>query len=686
MTHTISPRRQIRLLPPELANQIAAGEVVERPASVLKELVENSLDAGASRIEVELEDGGRNMVRVTDDGRGIPAAELELAVTRHATSKISGIEDLSRINSFGFRGEALPSIASVSRFRMVSAPRDASGRYGEATSLEVDFGRVSRIGPAALAGGTVAEVRELFANVPARLKFLKSPATELKRAQDLLYRLILANPGVGFTLKLGGRVALRAEPGMELTRRLALIWPPLVVEALRPFRLEQHGMTVRGLASNPRSSQPRADRMLFFVNGRAVNDRLLLRAARQAYQGRLTSRDYPQIVLFLDIDPEAVDVNVHPAKNEVRFRDEQSVFVTALNAVGQVLNAQDAEQGAARYAASPADAAGGTLPGGPEPEDRPAFAPRPRGFWGTVDEMRVMPRRDPAHSAAASRSAAREAREAPALPASSPGRHVPGKPSFSAPFSPLLSTGGGLTEPAPRLGASTAPEGPSENGHAGPPSAARSLPADNDAEFPPQAAKPPLASPAGTPVNSTGDFRYLGQVAGTYLILAKGRDTLLFLDQHAVHERIMFEKFRSGGLKGTSRPLLIPLSLALHPSEAERFMEIRETLNELGFTAELTDGGAFCRISALPPAMERGDASAFLREALAGKKDDLVSLWITHACHSAIRAGQQLAPADALELVRQWLATEEPDYCPHGRPCAVTLDPADMEKLFKRRQ
>lgn len=662
MTQKTSPRRQIRLLPPELANQIAAGEVVERPASVLKELVENSLDAGASRIEVELEDGGRTMVRVTDDGRGIPAAELELAVTRHATSKISGIEDLSRINSFGFRGEALPSIASVSRFRMVSAPLNASGGRDEAASLEVDFGRVSRIGPAALAGGTVAEVRELFANVPARLKFLKSPATELKRAQDLLYRLILANTGVGFTLKLGGRVALRAEPGMDLARRLSLIWPPVVVEALRPFRLEQHGMTVRGLASNPRSSQPRADRMLFFVNGRAVNDRLLLRAARQAYQGRLTSRDYPQIVLFLDIEPDAVDVNVHPAKNEVRFRDEQSVFVTALNAVGQVLNAQDAERGAARYAApSPgtetAEGAAPDIMPGMMPDTTktgPAFTPRPLGFWGAADETRVMPRRAPL----------------PASPASSGVDSAAPYRSASPldPFSPLPGTGEGLAEPDAPFPVSPAP---AEQPDA---SARQSAPAQE------------RNARVGSPVNAAGDFRYLGQVAGTYLVLAKGRDTLLLLDQHAVHERIMFEKFRSGGLRGTTRPLLMPLTLALHPAEAERFMEIRDTLAELGFAAELTEGGAACRISALPPAMERGDASAFLREALAGKKDDLASLWITHACHSAIRAGQQLTPADALELVRQWLATEEPDYCPHGRPCAVTLDPADMEKLFKRRQ
>lgn len=673
MTHAVSPRRQIKLLPPELANQIAAGEVVERPASVLKELVENSLDAGASRIEVELEDGGRNMVRVTDDGRGIPADELELAVTRHATSKISGIEDLSRISSFGFRGEALPSIASVSRFRMVSAPLNAAGGRGEATSLEVDFGRVSRVGPAALAGGTVAEVRELFANVPARLKFLKSPATELKRAQDLLYRLILANPGVGFTLKLGGRTALRVEPGMDLPRRLSLIWPPLVVESLRPFRLEQHGMTVRGLASNPRSSQPRADRMLFFVNGRAVNDRLLLRAARQAYQGRLTTRDYPQIVLFLDIDPEAVDVNVHPAKNEVRFRDEQSVFVTALNAVGQALNAQDAAPGTAR-GAEPGDDAEHAAAEHAAQEERPAFVSRPPGFWGAADEMRIMPRRAPSDAPFPLPLSGNAADNPRADPGETPAR--PGRREHpSDPFTPSAAPAGGLAEPA----APPAWIAPERNHTAGLRAAE-----DEEADTGQDSGAPQQA--AGSAMNPAGDFRYLGQVAGTYLVLARGRDTLLLLDQHAVHERIMFEKFRAGGLRGTSRPLLMPLTLGLHPSEAERFMEIRETLGDLGFAAELTGGGAACRVSALPPAMERGDASAFLREALAGRKDDLASLWISHACHSAIRAGQQLTPADALELVRQWLATEEPDYCPHGRPCAVTLDPADLEKLFKRRQ
>ena len=677
MTQASSSRRHIRLLSPELSNQIAAGEVVERPASVLKELVENSLDAGASRIEIELEDGGRNLVRVTDDGRGILSDELELAVTRHATSKISGIEDLSHIRSFGFRGEALPSIASVSRFRMVSAPLNASGERDEAVSLDVEFSRISRLGPAALACGTVVEVRELFANVPARLKFLKSPATELKRAQDLLYRLVLANVGVGFTLKLGGRVALNVQPDMDLSRRLALIWPPLVVKELHPFRLEQHGMTVHGLASNPRSSQPRADRMLFFVNGRAVNDRLLLRAARQAYQGRLTSRDYPQIVLFLEIDPEAVDVNVHPAKNEVRFRDEQSVFVTVLNAVTQALNARDTMTGTAAAAMQtpPEDDR--------EQERRAAFVPRPLGFWGSVDEERIMPRPDPL----------RETLSSPSLP---PVHDEEEHDHEAAPIAPLSGNaalpysgeqssavlGAALSEPA-----ASSSWIPADTQAGLSPDTSRQetfLPPEGERASLPQAASLNTAS-ADSSGNEAAAFRYLGQVAGTYLVLTRG-DTLILLDQHAVHERIMYEKFRSGALAGLSRPLLVPLNLTLHPAEAERFMEIRSTLGELGFSAELAEGGSVCRVTALPPDMAGSDASEFLREALAGKKDDPASLWISHACHSAIRAGQQLTNADALQLLRRWLATEEPDYCPHGRPCAVTLDPKDMEKLFKRRQ
>lgn len=686
---TASSKKTIRLLPPELSNQIAAGEVVERPASVVKELVENSLDAGASSVLAELENGGQTLIRVTDNGRGIDADQLELAVTRHATSKIAEVGDLMNIDSYGFRGEALPSIASVSRFRMISAPQLEDGSTGEASSIEVVYGTIKAVSPAALNQGTLVEVSELFSNIPARLKFLKSPATEQKKVQELFTRLALARTDVDFTLKAGTRELVRFEKGQSLARRMGILWPPAIVDALRPFDISTGGMRLHGLTSDPRSSQPRADRMLFYVNGRAVNDRLLLRAVRQAYQGRLTSRDYPQTVIFLDMPPQEVDVNVHPAKNEVRFRDEQAVFSAVLRAIGSALTAVPlASERFAEQAAEETEAPVSTAPS------------RPLGFWGEADAVRIMPRPRPRSTPPVSSEPRYE--EAPAAVLRE--RSLPERDFVTGRAKPAVRHDKGNSA-APKTGEYRPADIPSlpggfETKHADiaeepvpprkepdrpepvvsprvetavPAAAAQKLPMPEEATSAPAVDSSPL-----------NGFRYLGQVARTYLVLSQNDETLLLLDQHAMHERIFYEKFRAAGSRGLAQPLLVPLKMELHPAELERLMELKESLLRLGF--ETSCRGSRCLVQAMPPEMDRSEALAFLREALSGRVDDLEGVWIHHACATAIRAGQHLTPDDALNLVRQWLRTESPDFCPHGRPCAVTLEKADLEKLFKRRQ
>ncbi|MBQ4568101.1 MAG: DNA mismatch repair endonuclease MutL [Desulfovibrio sp.] len=653
--------RHIRLLPPDLRNQIVAGEVVERPASVVKELVENSLDAGAERIDVRLDNGGQALIRVQDDGCGIPPEQLELAVTRHATSKISSMDELERIASYGFRGEALPSIASVSRFSIVSAWEDA------AHSLQVDYGHVQPLAPAALHRGSLVEVRDLFANIPARLKFLKSPATELKRAQDWLSRLALARQEVGFSLAAGERETLKFLPRQSLRERLAQLWPRLVVEALRPVDDTRHGIRVHGLAALPNVSQPRADRILFYVNGRAVSDKRLLAAVREAYKGRLTSRDYPQAVLFLELDPREVDVNVHPAKSEVRFRDESAVFSACLHALQAALLTS--------FAAACPDGASPLADSGSVGTIAPpqATARRPDGFWGRLDEAPLL---------GANRTETLPGNGDEDWQVYQP-RPFPQQQILAEAASPYGEDT--VTPNLPGDVSLDSEETVAPAGHSQPsllPDVPQPIPAaaSPDSQPPPPGAE---ADAAFRPVQ-IGQLCYLGQVADTYLVLRDTAGALLLLDQHAAHERILYARLRRGAFAGMGQCLALPLELHLHPTERQRLQELRPGLAQMGFELECNDG--LLQVRAVPPVLSSAEARLFLREALAGRKDDLAGLFINAACKSAIKAGQRLTTDEAAGLLQQWLETPEREYCPHGRPCVLRWDGPALERLFKRKQ
>ena len=681
--------RAISLLPPTLRNQIAAGEVVERPASVLKELVENSLDAGATDIAVTLEDGGQSLLAVRDNGPGLPAGELELAVTRHATSKLASFAELLNVASYGFRGEALPSVASVSDLLLESA---FSGNEGAATDAEqaafirVRHGETVASGPSSLHAGTLVTVRELFANVPARLKFLKSPATELKRCQETLIRLALARPDVTFSLSVSdgsgkSRELLRLGAGLSLLERVGRIWPEQVAQGLIPVDGERHGIRVRGLVSLPRLAQARGDRLLLYVNKRPVNDRLLLRALREAYKGRLTSREYPQAVLFLEISPPEVDVNVHPAKSEVRFRDERAVFSAVLKSVENALAAHDpvfagpgAEAleeypfaggealfpplhqgrlypagGGLSAGVSDPDSAAASLPAGGQngrPDSWPDVLPdtlpdtrpdaRPDGFWGSLDRPRLV---DP-----------------PARSGTEP-----------------------LDEDATEF---------SENPYAGPAFTMRET-ADPYRADAPSATAPPVfadsvhASPddGGYPVR-VGSLLCLGQMADTYLILLHG-DKLLLLDQHAAHERVLLHGLERQTGAAQSQLLALPDELALHPAELARLQDMFPRLTRIGYSLESRERGV--SVLGVPPLLGRAQGLALLRDILADRTDGMDDLLHLMACRSAIKAGQRLTGDEAAGLLGRWLATPDRSFCPHGRPTVLSFAPTDLEKMFKRK-
>ncbi|MFJ1339626.1 DNA mismatch repair endonuclease MutL [Pseudomonas caricapapayae] len=626
---------RIELLSPRLANQIAAGEVVERPASVIKELLENSLDSGARRIDVEVEQGGVKLLRVRDDGRGIAADDLPLALARHATSKIRDLEDLERVMSLGFRGEALASISSVARLTLTSRTRDAE----QAWQVETEGRDMSpRVQPAAHPAGTSVEVRDLFFNTPARRKFLKTEKTEFDHLQEVIRRLALARFDVAFHLRHNGKSILSLHEALDDTaraRRVAAICGPGFLEQALPIEIERNGLHLWGWVGLPTFSRSQADLQYFFVNGRAVRDKLVAHAVRQAYRDVLFNGRHPTFVLFLEVDPTGVDVNVHPTKHEVRFRDGRMVHDFLYGTLHRALADVRPED----QLAAPATTSEIIRPTGIE-----------AGEFGPQGEMRL-------------------AANLLEQPVAEPGMRPVGASGGSA--------GGYQYQYTPRP--------------------AQPVPAA-EAQSVYREFFSPLneSAPAALP-DSQGDIPPLGyalaQLKGIY-ILAENAVGLVLVDMHAAHERIMYERLKvamaSEGLSG--QPLLVPESLALSQREADCAEEHAEWFQRLGFELQRL-GPESLAIRQIPALLKQAEANRLVQDVLAdlmeyGTSDriqaHLNELLGTMACHGAIRANRRLALAEMNGLLRDMENTERSGQCNHGRPTWTQMGLDDLDKLFLR--
>jgi DNA mismatch repair protein MutL len=571
----------IRILPQDVSSAIAAGEVIERPVSLVKELVENALDAGAHSIAVRIEGGGRKLVEVSDDGVGIPAAEVPLAVERHATSKLRSIDDLFAIRTLGFRGEALASIAAVAHLELVT--RTAQDPTG--TRLRTEGGSAARPEAVGAPAGTVVRVRDLFFNVPARQKFLKAEETERRRILTLVTRYGLAYPRVRFRLTQEGRPSFASSGSGDRREVLSAVFGLDVAREMIPLpQAEGRAVLVEGFISPPAVHRSNRREVTLFLNGRWIQDAALMAAVVQAYQGLLMVGRYPIAALFVSVAPESVDVNVHPAKAEVRFREPEVVFATVQRAVRATLLDQ-----------------------------APATPLVPLATWGAGWR-----------DSAAARAA----------------------------------------DPAWSIAHAAAPE----TGPSGP------------------AAQPNLPT-GGLPL-----LRTVGQVGATYLV-AEGPDGLYLIDQHAAHERVLFEKLMQLQQTGAaSQVLLEPATVELSAGESLALEGQLEILHRLGFDVEAFGPAAY-RIRAVPPLLAHLPAALALRAVIEDFEEDEAPLAdavearvAARVCkRAAVKAGQVLSLAEQEQLVRDLEACAVPRACPHGRPTMIHLSVDTLERQFGRR-
>jgi DNA mismatch repair protein MutL len=630
----------IRILPKDISDKIAAGEVVDRPVSVLKELLENAVDAGARSITAEIRDGGKSYLRVTDDGSGIPAEEVALAFHRHATSKITEAEDLDRIRTLGFRGEALASIAAVARVEVITKTRDQ--KTGSRTILE--GGELLSQTPTGCPDGTSIIVRDLFFNTPARLKFLKTDATEASLILECFSQMALAYPGIRFRMIQQGRTLFATSGDGDVLRAVKTLYPSLPGDALLAFTGEESAAQVRGFLSDPGETRPNRRYQQFYVNGRIVASKLLERSLDTAYGRKAPEGRHPVVFLFLEVLPEHLDVNIHPNKREVRFHDERAVAAFVTRTLEAALNQPSSIP---------------TLkPAAPRPGERSA----PHAFKAQTETSKALETHqyDIKNILSTLRESVVEQGES----------QVQGKPADQTRkgFAEAESAAAPQTEnrrPASDAWVPPAPEAPMSREQA--------------------------SAPAGKPPFDLEDLRLLGIVFETYLLAADG-EQLYLVDQHAAHERILYEEILDGLTRQgiPSQQLMVPFSIEMGFAAPDQPGGINEILARIGFEAA-PFGPRTYLIQAIPGQLGLSEAELFLRDFLDGLAADTqlsdagtLERAAAKACKAAVKARDRLSNEEQRHLLERLTRCADPYACPHGRPVFVRITRDEITRRFRR--
>lgn len=636
----------IHVLDEATRNKIAAGEVVERPASCIKELVENAIDAGAHAIEVEIADGGQSYMRVTDDGCGMSPEDAHKCIIRHGTSKISSVEDIFAITSLGFRGEAVPSIAAVSHMQITT--RQADDDF--ATHLILDGGEITAEDQAGAPVGTTMEVSDLFYNTPARRKFLKSERTESSKISEMVTKLALANPAIAFTFTNNGRTTMKTGGTGDLRETIANIYGANVARDVFAISADQDGISLEGYVGKPSVLKSNRNWQTCIVNHRIVHNPLMFKAIDNAYHAMLPKSGYPFAMLHLHVDPATIDVNVHPAKTEIKFSDEQAVYRAIYHSIVTALVAQEKPEAIAKTIGVDV----GTVPkGGPQEK---------------ATSVGVVPKGGPQEKAT-SQSATRTA-------------PLSGEPLADGPDRAQK----GLLGEIPAWGARQ------ERGGADQPSLFSQALAQHGQGGPSEATS--VVSEAGAPkIVFDGDddvFIPLGEVADCFIIAKKGQD-LYIVDQHAAHERIRYDTFCKRVERMPSQQLLTPEFIDVDSDDMTLLLERQDVFNDLGYTYSEA-GPTTLRVEEVPCDLQTSDIADSLKDIclLLHDQKEPDKAMVRHrslaylSCHGAVKAGDSLNIRQMKQLLDDLFHTEKPYVCPHGRPTIIRFTPKELAHLFKR--